>query len=243
MKPSTDQTTNLPYPGDHKSQSTDTNKLRAAVLGANDGTVSVASIIVGVAGASNSAGQIITAGIAGLVAGAISMGLGEYVSVSSQRDTERVLLQHEKYLLENYPVEEQAELASIYQAKGLSPDTAKLVAAELTKNDALAAHYDAELGIKPDELTNPWHAAIASSLAFTAGGVIPLLAAVIGQSHWRILITVAAVIVTLSLTGVISARVSGASRGHTTRRVVIGGAVAMAVTYIIGRVIGTTFLG
>src|SRR5437763_12516603 len=141
------------------------NWLRAAVLGANDGIVSVAGIVVGVAGATSSRGPIFTAGLAGLVAGAVSMALGEYVSVSSQRDAEAAQLAQEMRELEETPDEEFAELVAIYEAKGLTPKTAQLVAAELTAHDALAAHLDAELKLDPDNLVNPVHATIASAIS------------------------------------------------------------------------------
>ena len=226
------------YPGHHTKQEADTNKLRAAVLGANDGIVSVASIVVGVAGATNSTGQIVTAGIAGLVAGAFSMGVGEYVSVSSQRDTERVMLEKERILLEKFPEEELEELAYLYEAKGLSSKTAMLVAEELSEKDALAAHFDAELGIDPDDLTSPWAAAIASSVAFTAGAIVPLIAVILFSEHIRILGTFAAVLVALFITGVLSAKASGAGIRRSSTRVIIGGIIAMVITYAIGRLVG-----
>src|SRR6478736_739343 len=151
------------------------NWLRAGVLGANDGIVSVAGLVVGVAGVTTERGPLFTAGIAGLVAGAVSMALGEYVSVSSQRDSEKAQLETEKRELRDDPEQELVELAAIYEAKGLSPETARTVARELTEHDALAAHLDAELGMNADELTSPWQAAGASALAFTVGAVLPLL--------------------------------------------------------------------
>lgn len=227
------------YPGHHsKTMGADTNKLRAAVLGANDGTVSVASIVVGVAGATSVSGQIITAGIAGLVAGAISMGVGEYVSVSSQRDTEKVLLAKERHLIENFPDEEFEELAQLYESKGLTKNTARRVAEELSAHDVHAAHFDAELGIDPEALTNPWHAAFASSIAFTAGGIIPLLTIALITTSLRVPTTVVAVILTLLVTGLLSARASEASKLTSTFRVVVGGIIAMTVTYLIGVLVG-----
>src|SRR5664279_3630355 len=142
------------------------NWLRAGVLGANDGIVSTAGLVVGVAAVTPEPAPILTAGVAGVVAGAVSMALGEYVSVSSQRDTELALLETERRELEEDPEAELAELANIYMKKGLSEQTAKVVAAELTARDPFAAHVDAELGIDPDALTNPWHAALASAVAF-----------------------------------------------------------------------------
>lgn len=216
------------------------NWLRASVLGANDGIVSIAGLVVGVAGATTSKPAIVAAGIAGLLAGALSMAAGEYVSVSTQRDTERALLAKEKWELENLPAEELQELTHIYEEKGLSKKTATLVAKELTAHDAFAAHVDAELGIDPDDLTNPWHAAFASALAFTAGAIIPLAAILLPPAQWRVFITFISVIIALGLTGMISAKVGGASPLKATVRVVLGGAIAMVVTYVIGTLFNVT---
>jgi VIT1/CCC1 family predicted Fe2+/Mn2+ transporter len=152
------------------------NWLRAGVLGANDGIVSVAGVAGGGGGATPDRSAILVAGVASLVAGALSMAGGEYVSVSTQRDTEQAALRLEKYELETMPEEEERELAEIYQERGLSPGLAAEVAHELTENNALEAHAQAELGIDPDGLTSPWHAAWASLAAFTVGGLLPLLA-------------------------------------------------------------------
>ena len=162
------------------------NWLRAGVLGANDGIVSTAGLVVGVAAVTPEPGPILTAGIAGLVAGAVSMALGEYVSVSSQRDTERALLAKEKAELEEFPEQELQELAAIYVAKGASVQTAMKLAEELTAHDAFAAHVDAELGIDPDELTNPWHAAISSAIAFTVGSILPIVAILLPPAGIRV---------------------------------------------------------
>ena len=162
------------------------NWLRAGVLGANDGIVSTAGLVVGVAAVTPEPGPILTAGIAGLVAGAVSMALGEYVSVSSQRDTERALLAKEKAELEEFPEQELQELAAIYVAKGASVQTAMKLAEELTAHDAYAAHVDAELGIDPDELTNPWHAAISSAIAFTVGSILPIVAILLPPAGIRV---------------------------------------------------------
>ncbi len=214
------------------------NWLRAAVLGANDGVVSVASIIVGVAGATDSAGFILTAGIAGLTAGALSMAVGEYVSVSTQRDTEKALLEKERRELQEQPEAELNELAGLYEAKGLSKTTARQVAEELTAHDAFAAHVEAELGIDPNDLTNPWHAAFASAGSFLCGAIIPLLAMAFAPAAIRIWVTVAAVLVVLVGTGTLSAYAGGASKTTATVRVVLGGLVAMAITFGIGKLFG-----
>jgi len=216
------------------------NWLRAGVLGANDGIVSVAGLVVGVAGATTATGPILTAGIAGLVAGAVSMALGEYVSVSSQRDTERTLLAKERAELEEYPEEELDELAALYRAKGLSATTAQQVAEELTAKDAFAAHVDAELGIDPDALTNPWHAAGASAVAFVVGALLPLLAVLLPPASARVAVTFAVVLLALAITGALSAAIGGAQRGPAVTRLVVGGALAMAVTYGVGQMVGTT---
>ncbi|MBO0889950.1 MAG: VIT family protein [Acidothermales bacterium] len=218
------------------------NWLRAGVLGANDGIVSTASIVVGVAGATSNAGTILTAGIAGLFAGAMSMAVGEYVSVSTQRDTERAALDLERRELAEMPEEELEELIQMYEEKGLSRELAERVAVELTEKDALAAHAEVELGIDPDELTSPWHAALASFLAFTVGAVLPLLAVWLVPSPARIPVTFAAVAVALAVTGSTSARLGGAPRGGAVWRNVLGGAIAMAVTYGIGNLVGTVGL-
>ena len=214
------------------------NWLRAGVLGANDGIISTAGLVIGVAAATTARGPIVTAGVAGLVAGAVSMALGEYVSVSSQRDTERALLEKERRELEESPEAELAELADIYVKKGLSPTTARIVAEELTANDAFAAHVDAELGIDPDDLTNPWHAAFASALAFTVGAALPLLAIVLAPTAARVTVTFAIVIVALALTGSVSAALGKAGHLRAIVRLVVGGALAMLVTFGIGALLG-----
>jgi VIT1/CCC1 family predicted Fe2+/Mn2+ transporter len=214
------------------------NWLRAAVLGANDGIVSVAGIVAGVAGATSQSGVILAAGVAGTVAGALSMAVGEYVSVSSQKDTEKALLAEEKQAIANNPDKELKELADLYEQKGLTRDTAERVANELTKKDAYAAHIDVELGIDPDDLTNPWNAALASTLSFTAGAMIPLLSSILSPVAYRIPFTFGAVILALILTGTLSAHVSGAGKVRATARVLIGGILAMVITYGIGRLVG-----
>lgn len=215
------------------------NWLRAGVLGANDGIVSTAGIVIGVAAASADRGPIVTAGVAGLTAGAVSMALGEYVSVSTQRDTEKALLAKERAELHEQPEEELEELAVIYESKGLTEETAWQVARELTENDAFAAHVDAELNIDPDELTNPWQAAISSALSFTAGALLPLVAILLLPVHLRIAVTFLVVAGALALTGYLSAAIGDASRGRAVLRVTIGGVIAMAATYLIGTLVGT----
>jgi VIT1/CCC1 family predicted Fe2+/Mn2+ transporter len=218
------------------------NWLRAGVLGANDGIISTAGLVVGVAGATTQIGPILVAGIAGLVAGAVSMALGEYVSVSSQRDAERALIEQERREVENDPQGELAELIGMYESKGLSHGTARAVAEELTDRDALAAHLDVELGLDPGALTNPVHAAISSGLSFTAGALLPLLAVSLAPASVRVAVTFAAVLVALAVTGGISARLGGARRLPAIVRLVVGGAVAMTVTYAVGRLLGVSGL-
>jgi len=222
----------------HGDVSARLNWLRAGVLGANDGIVSVAGLVVGVAGATADRTTILTAGVAGLVAGAFSMAGGEYVSVSSQRDTESALLRREKWELANLPGQELEELAGIYAAKGLSPELAGEVARQLTAQDALHAHAEAELGIDPDALTSPWAAAASSSVAFTAGALLPLVAIIAPPPAARVWVTAAAVVVALALTGLVSARLGAAPAGRAVARNVGVGVLAMAVTYAVGLVIG-----
>ncbi|CAN5174689.1 VIT family protein [soil metagenome] len=214
------------------------NWLRAGVLGADDGIVSVSGLVIGVASATTHSGVILTAGLAGIIAGAISMAAGEYVSVNSQRDSEEALLEKEKYELKHFPKEELDELTGLYEAKGLSKKTARLVAEELSKGDPYKAHIDAELGIDPDNLSNAWHAAGASAFAFLLGSIIPMLAILLPPEGLRIPITFVSVLITLAITGVISARLGRASVTRAVIRVVAGGAIAMVVTYSIGRLFG-----
>lgn len=216
------------------------NWLRAAVLGANDGIVSTAATVVGVAGVTNTLAPILVAGTAAVVGGSVSMALGEYVSVSSQRDSQQALIEKERQELREDPEGELLELAGLYEQKGLTPETARRVAVELTEHDALAAHLAVELNIDELEVVNPWHAAFASAAAFAAGAVLPLLAILLLPAEIRIPVTFAAVLVALSITGAVSAHVGGSSRRRAMIRLVIGGALAMAFTYLVGTLLGTT---
>jgi VIT1/CCC1 family predicted Fe2+/Mn2+ transporter len=216
------------------------NWLRAGVLGANDGIVSVAAIVVGVAGATPAFAPILTAGVAGLVGGAISMALGEYVSVSSQRDSQRALIAKERFELATMPEEELQELTAIYEAKGLSAETAASVARELTAHDALGAHLEAELGINESDVVSPWQAAGASALAFFIGAVLPMVAILLPPASLRVPVTFAAVLVALAITGATSARIGKSPWVRPTVRVVLGGAIALAATFLIGTLLGTT---
>lgn len=214
------------------------NWLRAGVLGANDGIVSIAALVVGVAAATSDLGPIIVAGVAGIVAGSLSMALGEYVSVHSQRDSEASLIARERKELLEQPEEELRELAEIYEKKGLSQETALLVARELTEHDAFAAHLDAELGIDERTLTNPWHAAISSALSFLAGALLPMLAITLPPEELRIPLTFVASIVALALTGGVGAYLGQATMLKPVIRMIIGGSAALALTWLIGHLLG-----
>jgi VIT1/CCC1 family predicted Fe2+/Mn2+ transporter len=216
------------------------NWLRAGVLGANDGIVSTAGLVVGVAAATTAGSVIFAAGLAGLVAGAVSMALGEYVSVSTQRDTQRALLEKERHELTEMPDAEFEELAGLYATKGLSAQTARQVARELTERDAFAAHVDVELGIDPNELSRPWQAALSSAVAFTLGAVVPLIAILLPSTGFRVPVAFFAVLMALALTGTVSAILGGAQKRRAVLRVVCGGALAMLVTYGVGQLVGTT---
>lgn len=215
------------------------NWLRASVLGANDGIISTAALILGVAAADASRSAVLTAGIAGLTAGSMSMGLGEYVSVSSQRDTERADIAKEIWELENTPERELAELTAIYQERGLSHDLARRVAIELTEHDALGTHLTEELGISEETLARPLQAAATSMASFAIGAALPLIAAALASAGSRILATLLVAVVALLALGISGARLGGAAPVRPTLRVVVGGIVAMAVTMAIGKVFGT----
>ena len=210
------------------------NRLRAAVLGANDGIVSIAGLVIGVAEATQSKTAILTAGLAGIIAGAMSMAVGEYISVSTQRDTEESMLNKERKDLRNHPKEELEDLARIYRSEGLSTETANLVARELSEKNALEAHADVDLHIDMKNLTNPWSSMLASAGSFVLGAIIPLVAIMLPVGNLTTPVTFGAVIVALFIAGIISSKASGANIAKSTLRVVIGGAIAMTVTYLIG---------
>ena len=214
------------------------NWLRAGVLGANDGIVSTAGIVMGVAGATTDRGTILIAGVAGLVAGALSMAAGEYVSVSTQRDSELALLEKERRELRDEPEDELQELAALYVDKGLTEDLALQVAGQLTEHDALGAHAEAELGIDPDDISSPWIAALASMVAFTVGALLPLLTITLVASGIRVPVTVVAVLAALAVTGWTSARLGYGPTGRSVLRNMAGGFFAMGVTYAIGSFVG-----
>ncbi|NDG66531.1 MAG: VIT family protein [Actinobacteria bacterium] len=214
--------------------------LRAMVLGANDGIISTACLVLGVAAASASRSAILTVGLAGLVAGAASMALGEYISVSSQRDAEDANIAKEKWELANVPEHELEELTAIYVHKGLSPDLARQVAVELTAGDALKIHLAEELGISEHSRAQPVEAMIGSAVAFALGASVPLIAVAISSTSNRIAVTIAIVVVALLGLGAAGARAGGAHPVRPIIRVVIGGLIAMAFTMAIGKLFGTS---
>lgn len=213
--------------------------LRAAVLGANDGIVSTASLIVGVAAANVTRGNILTAGLAGLVAGAMSMAAGEYVSVSSQADTEKADLARESLELETDLEFESQELAEIYIKRGLEPDLARQVSEQLMAFDALGAHARDELGLNEIHTARPIQAALASAATFAVGAALPLLIALLVPSDLIIYLVAIGSLVSLALLGAVSARVGGAGVGVAIIRVTFWGALAMAATAVIGALFGT----
>jgi VIT1/CCC1 family predicted Fe2+/Mn2+ transporter len=228
----------VPHPEHHRSQRV--GWLRAAVLGANDGIVSTASLIVGVAAAGSSRATVLTAGVAALVAGAMSMAVGEFVSVSSQRDAERADLAQERRELAADPVSELNELTRIYERRGLEPQLAAEVARQLTHHDALGAHVRDELGITDASLARPIQAALSSAAAFTVGALLPLLAAVLSTSSTRIAIIATATLIALGTLGAVGARLGGARMLAASLRITVLGALAMGITAAIGAAVGTT---
>lgn len=214
------------------------NWLRAAVLGANDGIVSTGSLIVGVASASAGHSEVLIAGVAGLVAGAMSMATGEYVSVSSQSDTEEADREKERIALRDNPEEEHAELAAIYVQRGLDPDLADKVATQLTAHDALGAHMRDEIGITEEQAANPIQAAWASAVAFSAGAALPLAVAWVSPVSAMLITVTLASLVSLATLGALSARTGGAPIGPAVTRVTLWGVAAMAATAAIGWMVG-----
>lgn len=219
-----------------------TGWLRASVLGANDGIISTAALILGVAAAGTGRAAVLTAGMAGLSAGALSMGLGEYVSVSSQRDTEQADIAKEVWELENVPDRELAELTAIYEEKGLSHDLAEEVARQLTAKDALRIHLIEELGITEATMARPIQASFSSMGAFALGASLPLIAVAIvpesASSLLRISVTLVVAILALLALGIAGAKAGGARPLRPTLRVLLGGIAAMAITMAIGKLFG-----
>jgi VIT1/CCC1 family predicted Fe2+/Mn2+ transporter len=212
--------------------------LRAAVLGANDGIVSVAGLVIGVAAATTSRSAIVTAGVAGLIAGAMSMATGEYISVSSQRDAEEADLKLEAEALRANPRGELRELAKIYEDRGVEPGLARLVAAQLMAHDELGAHARDELGITEIARARPFQAAWASAASFTAGAIVPLLAILLAPESVRIIVCAAAAILALIGLGALGATVGGAPWKRAALRVVLWSSLAMALTFAIGKLVG-----
>ena len=228
----------IPHPGEpHRSHRA--GWLRAAVLGVNDGVVSTASLMLGVSTASTSKTAVLTAGVAGLTAGALSMAMGEYVSVSSQRDSERADIGIEARSLIDNPAEELEELAQIYVKRGLTSTLAHKVAVQLHQHDAVAAHARDELGINHEALANPTQAALASATAFSVGAIVPVLATIFSKganSGWEIVMLA---LITLAISGAVGAHIGGGHKLRAAARVLIGGGMAMAITAFIGHIVGS----
>jgi VIT1/CCC1 family predicted Fe2+/Mn2+ transporter len=214
--------------------------LRAAVLGVNDGIVSTSSLMLGVLAATQDDKAILTAGTAGLVAGALSMAAGEYVSVSSQKDSEKADIAIERKSLNDNPAEELAELAEIYERRGLDAKLARQVAQKLHDHDAVAAHARDELGIDQEALARPTQAALTSASSFAAGAAVPIIAAIVASGHVAVWAITVSSLIALALSGAVGAYIGGGHRIIAALRVLIGGGAAMAITYFIGHLIGTS---
>jgi VIT1/CCC1 family predicted Fe2+/Mn2+ transporter len=229
---------NHPIPRHEGHKSHREKWLRATVLGADDGIVSTAGLMLGVAAAHSSKHVILTAGFAGLIAGALSMAAGEYVSVSSQRDSEKADLRMEALELKNFPEDELHELSDIYIKRGLDPSLAYQVAAQLQEHDALAAHARDELGIDHETLANPSQAAISSAISFASGAALPIIAELLSSgtaSYVAIALTVSVALITL---GFIGAQIGGGNRWRASLRVFVGGGLAMLIATLLGRLVG-----
>jgi len=213
--------------------------LRAAVLGANDGLISTASLVVGVAASGTERGAILIAGVAGLVAGSMSMAAGEYVSVSSQCDTETADLARERAELATQPARELDELTGIYQSRGLSPELAREVAVQLTARDALAVHAREELGITDATAARPLQAALASAAAFAVGAALPVVVATVAPTAWLGQLVIGSALLLLVVLGALAARVGGAPVVRGAFRVALWGALAMGASALVGRLVGT----
>lgn len=227
------------YEPHDQGQSQKLNWLRAGVLGANDGIVSTALVLLGVIAAGSSKSAILTAGAAAVIAGAISMALGEYVSVSTQRDTERALIEKEKYELKEFPEHEHDELVEILAGYGIPHHIAEEAATGIEQGDPLSAHLRLELGIDGEDLTNPWAAALSSAVSFLVGALPPILVAMFAPSTSAAIAVTVVTLVTLAATGYISARISETHSGKATLRLLIGGALGLAVSYGVGLLFGT----
>ncbi len=227
---------NEPHGSSHNAR---LNSLRAGVLGANDGIVSVAALLLGVVGSGASASTILTAGLAATVSGAASMALGEYVSVSAQRDSERMMIDKETRELAEIPEQEHAELVSMLASYGMHTETADTAAREIAAEDRLLeAHLRLEMGIDGEDLTNPWHAAFWSAVSFLAGAALPLLSIFLAPMSMAAATVAIVTLVALAITGYVSARLADTNTGRSVLRLVIGGALGLAVTYGIGVAFG-----
>ena len=213
--------------------------LRAAVLGANDGLISTASLVVGVAASGTARSGILVAGVAGLVAGSMSMAAGEYVSVSSQADTETADLARERHELATDPDAETAELVGIYERRGLTPDLARQVADQLMAGDALASHARDELGLTDATAARPLQAALASAISFAVGAALPVVVTAVGPTAWLARLVIGSALVLLTVLGAVAARVGGAPMGRGALRVAFWGALAMGASFGVGRLFGT----
>jgi len=225
-----------PHEAQHKSHRAPW--LRAAVLGVNDGIVSTSSLMLGVLAASANKEAILVAGLAGLVAGAISMGVGEYVSVSSQKDSEKADIEIERLSIKSNPNAELAELASIYEKRGVERQLAIQVATQLHAHDAVGAHARDELDINQDALANPAQAALASTVAFSLGAAVPIVAALLSNETDGVYLIIGFSIIALAASGSVGAYLGGGKKRKAALRVLIGGSAAMAITYVIGLLIG-----
>ncbi|MFZ4584927.1 MAG: VIT1/CCC1 transporter family protein [Acidimicrobiia bacterium] len=214
--------------------------LRAAVLGANDGIVSIASLVVGVAGSGAGRSAVATAGVAGLVGGALSMAVGEYVSVSSQRDAEEADLRAEEASLLANPALELEELTAAFMARGISRELSREVAVELTAKDELAAHAREELGISPDQLARPLQAGVVSAAAFSVGAIVPVATVLLAPFSARVVATIVAALICLAVLGYVGARLGGAPPRRAMIRVLVGSGAAMGLTFAIGYLFGVS---
>lgn len=237
------KTTNSTVPGAHQEfhdagDAAKMNSLRAGVLGANDGIVSVAALLIGVIATGAGDKSILMAGLAATIAGAVSMALGEFVSVSAQRDSEQFLVAKERQELREAPEAELEELAGILFGYGINRDTALEAAREIHKEDALRAHLQLELGIDQNELTSAWAAAFFSVLSFLAGAALPMASVFLAPTGTQAWVVTAVTMFLLALTGLISAKIGGTSVGRSMVRLVIGGGLGLALTYGAGALFG-----
>jgi VIT1/CCC1 family predicted Fe2+/Mn2+ transporter len=228
-----------PHHADETHRSHRAAWLRAAVLGANDGIVSTAALMMGVAAAQGGNGAVLTAGLAGLVGGSLSMAVGEYVSVSSQRDAEDADLIRERDELDRFPDAELRELTEIYVHRGLDRELAAEVAQQLHDHDALGAHLRDELNLSPDAMAKPVQASVVSAIWFATGALIPLLVGAVSPGNARVWLVWVGALIALAVLGVVGARIGGARQGRGAFRVLVGGGAAMGLTALIGGLVGT----